>query len=82
MDRWERRYWFSQAGQASAPDNSTIDFDFRQAGFEEFRAGRNIHSAPHLGVFDVDDREYNLAVGTYDVKADRLSIEACGPNMG
>lgn len=89
LDRWERHYTY-----ASEPfldglfgwrnrwyHYGRIDVDLRQAGFEEFRGGRHVHarSPEHQG--SIDDRRYNVAVGQYDVSADRLSLTACGSNI-
>lgn len=87
MSRWERHYSF-----ASKPflgglfgwrtrwyDYNKVAIRYRQAGFEEFKARRIFHHGDEpLGI---DDREYDVAFGHYELPTRTAFMWACGPNM-
>ncbi len=91
LNRWERHYTFSSEPSLLATlvtfgasdrwyNYTSIDIEYFQAGFEEFRAGRRLR--PHRPRTMLDDREYDLVFGQYDILTGTGSLSACGPNMG
>lgn len=87
MSRWERHYSFASkpfldglfGWQNRWYDYSTIEISYRQAGFDEFRPRRVLyHGSEPLGI---DDRNYELVFGHYDIPAHTAYIWACGPNF-
>ncbi len=88
LNQWERNYGFFSAPVLNGIFGQGVRWyyrgkvfvDLRQAGFEEFRAGRYVHRVPpHFGI--ADDRPYKLVGGEYDVKVDRLRLHWCGANI-
>jgi len=93
MRRWERHYEFSSKPSLLASlltlgtsdrwfNYRSIDIGYYQAGFEEFGARRILHVGVDPLGHDVDDRDYNLVFGHYDVPAHTAYLWACGPNLG
>ena len=93
MSRWERHYVYSPEPSPLASlltfgtndrwfNYRSIDIAYYQAGFEEFRAGRVLGSHDKPGQFDIDDRQYDLVFGHYDIPTHKAYIWACGPNFG
>lgn len=80
LNKWERSYWFSR-DRAGHVDHNSVEIDLRQAGFEEFKHGRYVLDAPPTRMFDADDRDYDIAFGSFDVSKERISLHSCGPNM-
>ena len=91
MTRWERHYGFasrpSQWAAILTLGNSDRWYNYRkirigynQAGFEEFRPRRILHDG-HEPIGIIDDREYDLVFGDYDLRTRTALIWACGPNM-
>jgi hypothetical protein len=91
MSRWERHYSYSARPSTLATmltlgrsnlwfNYNSIEIDYRQAGFEEFRSRRVLYSG--LEPVAIDDRNYDLVLGHYDVPARTAYIWACGPNSG
>ncbi|WP_141396453.1 MULTISPECIES: hypothetical protein [Sphingomonas] len=80
LTKWERSYWYSRDGNGDINHNS-VEIDFRQAGFEEFKHGRYVLEAPPIRQFDVDDRDYQIVFGSFNVSKKRLSLQACGRNI-
>jgi hypothetical protein len=90
MSRWERHYSFSSdpsdltailtfGGWWRWFDYNSIDISYRQAGFEEFRSRRILyHGWEPVGI---DDRNFKLVLGHYDVPTRKAYIWACGPNF-
>jgi hypothetical protein len=89
MARWERHYVFSSKQNDLALfatfflsdrwfNYRSVDIDYRQAGFEEFRAGRVLGQAVRPAA---DDRQYDLVFGHYDVPSHTAYLWACGPNV-
>ncbi|UKK84386.1 hypothetical protein L7H23_17725 [Sphingopyxis sp. BSN-002] len=93
---WERRYYYQlqfssdkseksvRKGLMPKPtgyDRSIVEIDLRQANFEEFGSGRGSYADYPPGAADTDDREYNLAFGTYSLETGELHLAHCGPNM-
>lgn len=61
-------------------DYQSVDIRYYQAKFDEFRARRIFHNgAPSLGV---DDRDYDLVFGHFDIPTHTAHLWACGPNLG
>jgi hypothetical protein len=58
----------------------SVEIDYRQAGFAEFRPRRILYDG--VRPFDIDDRNYNLVLGHYEVPEHTAYIWACGPNYG
>ncbi|MEP9400850.1 hypothetical protein [Sphingomonas sp. VNH70] len=81
LNRWYRSYWFARDRSGSI-DRNTVAIDLRQAGFDEFGHGRHRLDARPTREFDVDDRDYWIASGSFDVANGRLTLRFCGPNMG
>ena len=80
LSKWERSYWYSR-DRAGHVDHNSVEIDLRQAGFEEFKHGRYVLDAAPTRIFDVDDRDYEIAFGSFDVSKERISLQSCGPNM-
>lgn len=88
LERWERHYTFDSKPLAGGLfgwrnrwyDYRKIDIDLREAGFEEFKGGRHLHSRRPEHQSWADDRGYLLAFGKYDIATDRLKLRHCGPN--
>ncbi len=78
MARWYRRYSYGLDHERGVVDPNIVWFTFHQAGAYQFRAGRSIQEPREDD--SLDDRPYLVASGTYDVAADRLAVEMCGPN--
>ncbi|WP_156405458.1 hypothetical protein [Sphingomonas sp. Root710] len=90
MSRWARLYNYKSepsflAGFVNLSDTgrwydfSKIEITYFQAGIEGYRTGRILHSGTPM--VDIDDREYDLVRGEYDIASKRARIWACGPNM-
>lgn len=90
LSRWERHYSFKSRPTALAEiitltengrwfDYETVKISYRQANFEEFREGRVIHKGHER--IGIDDRNYDVVFGDYDVRSGTAEIWACGPNM-
>lgn len=80
VGKWERSYWYSR-DKAGHVDRNSIEIDLRQAGFEEFKHGRYILDAPPIRIFDVDDRDYEIAFGSFNVSKKHIRLQSCGPNI-
>ncbi len=65
----------------TAYDKSIIEVDLREANFEKFAGGRRSYSNYPEGSGGIDDRDYRMAFGTFDVATGRLNLVACGENM-
>ena len=90
MSRWSRLYYyeshptfFAEAShfteRARWYDYQKIQIQYFQAGFEGYRPGRVLYrGSPDIGI---DDRDYNLVDGEYDIPSHTAHIWACGPNM-
>lgn len=90
MSRWERHYLVnSEPSELLAPfatfflssrwyNYRSVDIDYRQAGFEEFRGGRYLGRAVPPAA---DDRQYDLVFGYYDIPTHTAHLWACGPNF-
>ncbi len=83
VDQWERIYFFARDHDSirEAADTNKIWIRFKQAGVHEFRAGRRIVTFDE-GAGGIDDRQYRMVSGDYDVSSGRISIEHCGWNHG
>jgi hypothetical protein len=90
MSRWERRYSYSSRPSDLAKiltfgssgrwyKYNSVEIDYRQAGFDEFRAGRVFYRG--AGPFEIDDRQYNLVLGHYNTATHTAYVWACGPNF-
>lgn len=90
MSKWARLYSYKSepsflAGFVNLADNgrwydfSVIEIRYFQAGFEGYRSGRILYDGTPR--FDIDDREYDLVVGEYDISSRTAHIDACGPSM-
>lgn len=89
MNRWERHYTYSSRPSLLALvlsfgtsnrwlNYESVDIAYYQAGFAEFRGGRVLgHRSPPK----IDDRQYNLVFGHYDIPDHTAYIWACGPNL-
>ena len=76
LRRWQRLYSFAVTRPSfTASDQSRVAFVFRQAGVYGFVSGRRI-TAPEICV-QIDDRNYNMVSGYYDLRSERLVIEFC-----
>jgi hypothetical protein len=81
LARWQRLYSFASVrGDPRSVDEDRIAFQFREAGFEEFRSERRV-TAPEVWV-QVDDRPYNFVSGYFDLRSGELTVDFCGPNIG
>ena len=93
---WERRYYFlpkyrdgaldeaikqDREPIPSGYDKSIVEFDLREAHFEEFGSGRKRYVGIPPGSGNTDDRDYRMAWGGYDLKTGKLHMADCGPNM-
>jgi len=93
---WERRYYYSpkyfaeeldaaiKEGREPRPsrrNKSIVEFDLREAHFEEFGSGRKSYADYPPGSADNDDRAYRVAWGGYDLKTGKLQMADCGPNV-
>ena len=81
LDRWERHYTYKWSAKLGEYDHSRIDIDLRQAGYEEFKGGRHIHQELPAFKGNIDDRIYDIALGEYDIAADKVTMYSCGPNI-
>ncbi|HEX2811838.1 MAG TPA: hypothetical protein VHO04_04060 [Sphingopyxis sp.] len=96
LSKWERRYFYrlefsDEENTRSLKEDrmpkptgyirSLIEFDLREANYEEFGSGRKSYSdiPPEAG--DTDDRDYRLAIGTYDLKTGKINVYHCGRNL-
>jgi hypothetical protein len=90
ISRWERHYSFASRPSAWAElltfskagrwfDYNKVEIRYHQAGFEEFRSRRIIHRGAEL--MGIDDRDFDLVFGEYDIPNRTAVIWACGPNM-
>lgn len=86
LDRWAR-YYKRQRGP-EGPNRNVVDIDLRQAGAFGYGRGRYIlpEPDPRLKPGEIiitgDDRRYRVALASYDVRLDQLTMESCGPNRG
>jgi hypothetical protein len=78
IHRWQRSYAFN-GNKRNGIDRSTIRFEYRSAGKFGFADSRNVFETENW--VDLDDRQYDLVVGTYEVAHSRLNVEYCGPNV-
>lgn len=90
FDRWQRTYswglnWWSRhhlwGSKWFGADKSVVWIRLSQAGAFEFRRGRSLRS-PDQVELDFDDRNYSVVSASYDVRAEKLTIHHCGPNVG
>lgn len=91
MSRWERHYSFSSRPSTLATivtfgtsdrwyKYDSVEIGYMQAGFEEYRPRRVLyHGWEPTGI---DDRQYDLVLGHFEVPAHTAYIWACGPNNG
>jgi hypothetical protein len=81
LHRWQRLYSFSTTGTGPnrSVDEGEIAFMLREAGVEGFKDERRT-TAPHA-FLAVDDRDYDVAFGTFDLRSRALMIEYCGANL-
>jgi hypothetical protein len=90
---WERRYFFlgrapTEHGQRQMLQGTTsiemvrdpdvIVFDYREAGFAEFKLRRRILDREPDGYFGIDDRGYAGMGGVYRISTARFSWERRG----
>ena len=80
LAKWERLYSFNHNRGEPEVDESIIQFQFREAGRYDFKAGRR--TTMPLEWLNLDDRQYDLVSGHLDVPARNLVIDHCGPNKG
>lgn len=93
---WERRYYYvskyfaeeldaaNKQGREPRPsryNKSIVEFHLRQAHFEEFGSGRKGYAGYPPGSADIDDRDYRMAWGGYDLNTGKLHMADCGRNM-
>jgi hypothetical protein len=76
LKRWVRDYSFA-FGKDGHVDRRIIHFSFHPASGWAHPPGRRIMSLHEGGI---DDSHSITAHGTYDVAADRATVEYCGPN--
>jgi hypothetical protein len=79
VGRWQRLFSFASRPRSPRVDTGRIDFEFREAGRYDFRAGRRI-TWPDSWI-NLDDRSYRYATGWFDRTTGRLRVEYCGPNI-
>ena len=79
LDRWSRRYSFALDHEQGRVHGEVIWFHLREAGAFEFLADRRI-VRPRDDIAP-DDRPYLYAHGSYDIRANRATVESCGPNL-
>ncbi len=98
LTNWDRRYnyglrfdskeelenaWLENRQQRPSSYNKNIvEIDLRQANFEEFGSGREAFDnyPPNSG--GIDDRNYKVAFGSFNLETGELNITSCGENMG
>lgn len=81
MQRWNRQYYFRVNAYTRELDRSKVDFVYRQAGRFGLKATREITTFEQAMV-EIDDRDYLMAYGYYDISSDRVSLTRCGENIG
>ncbi len=92
MQRWERHYHFGSKPSSLASlltfgtsdrwfNYRSLDIGYFQAGFEEFRARRIRHHGFNEKQLVLDDRDYDLVFGHYDIPTHTAYLWACGPNL-
>jgi hypothetical protein len=78
IHRWQRFYAFD-GNKHKGLDLSRIRFEYRSAGKFGFVDSRNVSATEDW--VNLDDRQYDMVLGTYDVPNSRLNVEYCGPNV-
>jgi hypothetical protein len=63
-----------------------VEVILREAGKFGYRAGSFVEPSPpplrpNAIYIELDDRDYRVAFGSYDVVADKLDLRLCGPNL-
>jgi hypothetical protein len=81
LARWSRSYSFERDPESRRVVRRIVTFLYEEAGKFEFKAGRHIF-APGEVPINLDDRQYMIAFGTYDLQSDKIEVGACGPNVG
>ncbi len=93
MRRWERHYEYDSTPSLLASlltlgtsdrwfNYASLKISYYQAGFEEFRTGRFRHRGVETRSFDLDDRDYSLVFGHFDIPTHKAHLWACGSNVG
>lgn len=81
-ERWERTYFFGTTKARDAVDKDRIDFRLREAGKYGFRSERRtVGAMSREAMPDIDDRDYEVAFGSFRVSDRTLMVESCGPNI-
>jgi hypothetical protein len=79
LKRWSRSYAWAVEPRTRAMDRERVEFLFEEAGKFEFREGRHVFGGSGLP-FNIDDRAYRIAYGTYVPATGALEVRACGAN--
>jgi hypothetical protein len=78
---WERRYRYSSDTGGVVSQNQ-IQFNLRQAGAFEIRAGREITPPHPADEHDIDETPVKMASGIFDRSQGKLYVAFCGLNTG
>ena len=90
MNKWERHYSFASTQSLLAQvvsfgqqrrwfDYRKIKIDYYQAGRYGFQSRRILFKGAEPS--GIDDRQFDLVFGDYDIPTHTTVIWACGPNM-
>ena len=79
LELWDRLYTNGQDTKRGGIDPNKVAFLYREAGVHSFKPHRSIVRPREF--YSIDDRPYRLVYGSYDIAADRLTIESCGNNV-
>jgi len=78
LNKWHRRYAGRIDWQNGRVDRDVLWFSFRQAGLYGYEAGRKVGRLADIA--EIDDRQFRLASGTYNLRTRQVSFDSCGTN--
>lgn len=78
LAHWARRYSYAVDYAHGRVNDDAVWFDLREAGRFGFQSERKIGKPRDFA--EIDDRQFLIATGTYDLKSHRLTMDSCGQN--
>ncbi len=78
--QWYRSYSYALDHEKGGVDTNSVWITLRRGGHYQAKVGtRDAKALDELGI---DDSQYEIATGDYDVRRQKVTLDDCGPNLG